>query len=226
DDLGVGAGVGEKAHRERWVGSGQWPVMTAARPRRAPERSAAGEYNTAGSRPDNRRRASGGGKSGLRRAVCQLTAGRREPTESATENEPPKSRKGPARVKRCGKSAPRPWQQGRHGKPHTEQGQIGKVGSPQQCAALTRGPRAFRVGCWRRRVTAVLEEWLSRRRKALDRTRLIGRLPTFFHGRTPGVPPACRNPVRPPPGLHRASRPGKFPQRTTPGGPAAGIYFN
>ncbi len=30
----------------------------------------------------------------------------------------------------------------------------------------TRGPRAFRVGCWRRRVTAVLEEWLSRRRKA------------------------------------------------------------
>ena len=140
-----------------------------------------GAYNTPGSRPDNRRRASGGGKSGLRRAVCQLTAGRREPTESATENEPPKSRKGPARVKRCGKSAPRPWQQGRHGKPHTEQGQIGKDG----CAEMrgpTRGPRAFRVGCWRRRVTAVLEEWLSRHRKVPDRTRLIGRLPTFPHG--------------------------------------------
>jgi hypothetical protein len=30
------------------------------------------------------------------------------------------------RVKRCGKSAPRRWQQRRHGKPHTEQGQIEK----------------------------------------------------------------------------------------------------
>ncbi len=31
----------------------------------------------------------GGGKSGLRRAGCQVTPGRREPTESATENIPP-----------------------------------------------------------------------------------------------------------------------------------------
>ena len=31
-----------------------------------------------------------GGKSGLHRAGCQLTAGGREPTESAAENIPPK----------------------------------------------------------------------------------------------------------------------------------------
>ena len=31
-----------------------------------------------------------GGKSGLHRAECQVTPGRREPTESATENTPPK----------------------------------------------------------------------------------------------------------------------------------------
>ena len=30
-----------------------------------------------------------GGKSGLHRAECQVTPGRREPTESATENIPP-----------------------------------------------------------------------------------------------------------------------------------------
>ena len=32
-----------------------------------------------------------GGKSGLHRAECQVTPGGREPTESATENIPPKS---------------------------------------------------------------------------------------------------------------------------------------
>src|SRR5262249_44530476 len=54
-----------------------------------------------------------GGKSGLRRIRCQVTPGGREPTESATENRPPKAstrkRRGTARVKRCGKSAPRTW---------------------------------------------------------------------------------------------------------------------
>ena len=34
----------------------------------------------------------------------------------------------PARVKRCGKSAPRPWQQGWQGKPHREQDRIGAAG--------------------------------------------------------------------------------------------------
>ena len=34
-----------------------------------------------------------GGKSGLHRAGCQVTPGRREPTESATENTPPKPKR-------------------------------------------------------------------------------------------------------------------------------------
>ena len=66
----------------------------------------------------------GRGKSELHRAVCLVTRGRGDPTESATENIPPRS--SGARVKRCGKSAPRHWQQWRQGKPHTEQGQIEK----------------------------------------------------------------------------------------------------
>ena len=42
-------------------------------------------------RPDGRRRAAAyaGGKSELHRTGCRLTAGRREPTESATETIPP-----------------------------------------------------------------------------------------------------------------------------------------
>ena len=61
------------------------------------------------SRPGSLLRRRGGGKSGLRRIGCQVTPGGREPTESATESRPPKSLTGPARVKRCGKSAPRRW---------------------------------------------------------------------------------------------------------------------
>lgn len=66
-----------------------------------------------------------GGKSGLHRTGRQVTPGRRKPTDSATENKPPTlSSREPARVKRCGKSAPRGWQQARHGKPRPEQDQI------------------------------------------------------------------------------------------------------
>ena len=54
----------------------------------------------------------------------RIIPGRREATDSAAENKPPKSGGdfGSARVKRCGKSAPRPRRQGRHGKPRSEQG--------------------------------------------------------------------------------------------------------
>ena len=50
-----------------------------------------------------------GGKSGLHRAGCQVTPGRREPTESAAENIPPSLLAAMVRVKWCGKSAPRCW---------------------------------------------------------------------------------------------------------------------
>src|SRR5204862_471403 len=90
---------------------------------------------------------SAGGKSGLHRAGCWLTASRGDSRDSATENKPPAAR--PVRVKRCGKSAPRSWRQGRQGKPHPEQGHIG-----EQCG----GPPRSRVARSRPPATAVLEE--------------------------------------------------------------------
>lgn len=87
-----------------------------------------------------------------------------------------------ARVKRCGKSAPRPGQPGRQGKPYREQGRIGVL-----VLGLAPGTGVFRpatrVGRARRAVRPVPEEWSSRRRKPLDRTRLTGRLAQMIdHG--------------------------------------------
>jgi len=59
---------------------------------------------------------------------------------------------GQVRVKWCGKSAPRGWQQTRHGKPHPEQDQIGIHGC---------GPQRIRVGRYRQVVTPVADEWSS-----------------------------------------------------------------
>ena len=65
-----------------------------------------------------------------RKQRCRVTPGRGNPTDSATEIRPPSHRSGnrnhgAVRVKRWGKSPPRRWQQGWHGKPHREQCQIG-----------------------------------------------------------------------------------------------------
>ena len=64
------------------------------------------------------------GKSGLHRTDRQITSGRREATESATEKRPPMAGCMPdqARVKRRGKSSPHMWQHVWHGKPRLEQG--------------------------------------------------------------------------------------------------------
>ena len=85
------------------------------------------------SRPDDRLGAiRPGGKSELRRAVRRVTPGRGNSKESGTENTPLTGVAGftaggkQARVKRCGKSAPRVWQQAWQAKPRTEQGQIGR----------------------------------------------------------------------------------------------------
>src|SRR5271157_2239745 len=51
-------------------------------------------------------------------------------TDSATENIPPGGFVRQVRVKRCGKSAPRPEQSGWQGKPHVEQDQIGEEERP------------------------------------------------------------------------------------------------
>src|SRR6185312_6025518 len=100
---------------------------------------------------------------------CRITSGGREPRESATENRPLLPtllwEGGAARVKRCGKSAPRRRQRRRHGKPHREQDRIGAARSCLQLRDRCPDP-AVRVGCWRRRVTGVQEEWPSRVRDA------------------------------------------------------------
>ena len=64
------------------------------------------------------------------------------------------------RVKGWGKSPPRLWKQRRHGKPHREQNRIGMTRSAQALQPVS-GP-VIRVGCTRRRASAVPDEWLPR----------------------------------------------------------------
>jgi len=83
-------------------------------------------YAAKASRPDGRRfRAEESPGSTEKR--CRITSGGGDPRESATENKPPPGLAPAARVKRCGKSAPRAWRHERHGKPHREQDRIGAM---------------------------------------------------------------------------------------------------
>src|SRR5712691_11037728 len=85
------------------------------------------------SRPDGRSASAsvpaGGEESpGSMEIRCRITSGGGDPRESATESKPPcfvRRRTGKVRVKGCGKSAQRPWKQGRNGKPNREQEGIG-----------------------------------------------------------------------------------------------------
>ena len=93
---------------------------------------------------------------------CRVTPGRGNPTESATENRLPPS--GAEKVKRWGKSPPRPWQQGRHGKPHREQCRIGPPRGQvpeRETAARPASAERGRVGSRRRGVSRVPDEWSS-----------------------------------------------------------------
>src|SRR6476619_3310327 len=99
---------------------------------------------------------------------CRITSGGGNSRESATESKPPDPARVTARVKRCGKSAPRFRQRKRHGKPHREQDRIGTA-PERKLQTLVRA--AVRVGCFRCRATGVAEEWPSRtplRRRALQ----------------------------------------------------------
>ncbi len=80
-----------------------------------------------------------------------------------------------ARVKRCGKSAPRFRQRQRQGKPHREQNRIGVARSLRASGPFR---SAARVGCVKRLATGVPDEWSSSccRKAVMDRTRLTGRL--------------------------------------------------
>jgi hypothetical protein len=109
---------------------------------------------------------------GSTEARCRVTPGGGDPRESATENIPPSpalpyGTAWAARVKWCGKSAPRRRQRWWHGKPHREQDQVGAAGGRRHCAdAAGRASRAAaRVGRARRSATDVPDEWPSPRRR-------------------------------------------------------------
>ena len=79
---------------------------------------------------------------------CRVTPGGGDPRESATESTPPAPPRHAgwaARVKRCGKSAPRRRQRRRQGKPHREQDQVGAAGDPERSGAPG-GPSRRRSG--------------------------------------------------------------------------------
>ena len=134
------------------------------------------------SRPDGRsgygRKAAGEESPGSIDMRCRITSGGGDPRESATENEPP--RFGEARVKRCGKSAPRFRQRRRQGKPHREQNRIGTasraVRASENAAGLCQARRPGRL------LEAMCEHgprgmavtYRSRKRAVPYRTRLTG----------------------------------------------------
>jgi hypothetical protein len=89
----------------------------------------------------------------------RLTAAGGDPRESATEIEPPIGLRAEARVKRCGKSAPRLRQRRWQGKPHREQDRIGMTRPRGQGSPA----RVIRVDCLRRGANRDPEEWPPRR---------------------------------------------------------------
>ena len=90
-----------------------------------------------------------------RKRRCRITSGGGDPRESATESRPPSVFRA-ARVKGCGKSAPRGWQQARHGKPHREQD---RIGAARRFGARASFRPAARVGCLSTGASRRLEEW-------------------------------------------------------------------
>ena len=110
---------------------------------------------------------------------CRVTPGGGDPRDSATENTPPPvpACRTAARVKWCGKGAPRRRQRRWQGKPHREQDQVGAAGTGEQflgCRADLRA--AARVGRTRRSATGVREEWPSPPATA---TRWAGQNPAY-----------------------------------------------
>jgi hypothetical protein len=119
-----------------------------------------------------------GGKSGLHGNTVPGNARRGRPQGKCHRKQTAGSLQSrPVRVKGCGKSAPRAWRQGRHGKPHREQDRIGRAGGfgPRVCFRTV-----LRVGRARRPATDVPDEWSSMARKSRDRTRLTGRLTLYL----------------------------------------------
>ena len=129
----------------------------------------------------------GGGKSGLhantvpanrRRGRPQGQCHRKQTAHARTLGFFPRGTPR-ARAKRCGKSAPRPWQQGRQGKPHREQDRIGAA-VPQGTGAFPpRSPGWSREARCKARPRGMVVPH-SRETWGADRTRLTGRLASSF----------------------------------------------
>jgi hypothetical protein len=104
----------------------------------------------------------GGGKSGLHGNTVPANGRRGRPQGKCHRKQTAVTRAresaGAARVKGCGKSAPRCRQRQRQGKPHREQDQIGTAGRAIVRACFR---AAVRVGRARRPVTDVPDEWPS-----------------------------------------------------------------
>lgn len=112
------------------------------------------------------------GKSGLPLARVPGNArrgqpqGKRHREETAPLFEKVRLRLGGVMVKRWGKSPPRTWRQGRHGKPHPEQCQIGasrggRSGASRDTARRDANAREARVGSLTAVATRLAEEWSS-----------------------------------------------------------------
>ena len=145
-------------------------------------------HHSSVSRPDGRsrygRKAAGEESPGSIDIRCRITSGGGDPRDSATENEPlpHPERARAARVKRCGKSAPRVRQRNRHGKPHREQDRIGTARRAVRASDNAAGR------CQARRPGRLLEATCKRcprgmavtcrpcKRAMPYRTRLTGRL--------------------------------------------------
>ena len=84
-----------------------------------------------------------GGKSGLHGNTVTDNIRRGRPQGKRHRNETAHRPKAAARLKRCGKSAPRLWQQRWHGKPHREQDQIGTARNPFPDSRPGRSREAF-----------------------------------------------------------------------------------
>ncbi len=104
----------------------------------------------------------GGGKSGLHGNTVPGNARRGRPQGKCHRKQTagPSAREsaGAARVKGCGKSAPRSRRRERQGKPHREQDQIGTAGRAIAWACFR---AAVRVGRTRRPATDAPDEWPS-----------------------------------------------------------------
>ena len=121
----------------------------------------------------------GGGKSGLHRHTVPDNIRRGQPQGQCHRERTASSSEG-ARVKRCGKSAPRVRQRKRHGKPHREQNRIGTAtrsvresdNTAGRCQARRPG-RLLEATC-ERCPRGMAVTYRPRKRAVPSRTRLTG----------------------------------------------------